>query len=854
MSFAPSGTAVASQTAGDCLQNQCDGAGTIVSAPLNTDLPVDGDQCTADVCTSGTPSNPPAAINTACNQNGGAFCDGAGACVACTAASQCPGMDTECQTRTCTAGACGFSFAASGTVVAAQTAADCQVNQCNGAGAIVSVADNADLPNDNIQCTSDTCVAGVPSFTPLAVDAACTQNGGSFCNGAGACVECNAAVQCAGVDTECQTKTCSSNTCGFNYAASGTPIMVQTNGDCLQDQCDGVGGIVSAPLNTDLPIDGQECTDDLCTAGVPSNPPLAANTVCSQGGGSFCSGAGSCVQCNVASQCPGMDNECQARTCSMNSCSFNYTANGTPVSMQTAGDCQQNQCDGAGNTVSAPLNTDLPDDTNECTNDVCTNGVPSNPAAAVGTPCMQSGGVACNNAAACSNPPVVVSTTPANSATPVAGPTIDVTFSTAMNPATLTANMNAGACVGNIQVSLDNFASCIAFAGSVMSPDNKTVTLTAAPGLLVNRTYKIRVTTGAAAADGLTLAAQFDMTNGFTTSSPNLCGGGPIVISQVYGGGGNTGAPYTHDYVVLHNRGSVSVSLGGWTVQYASAANATWAATNLVGSIAPGGYYLVGLATGGAVGAPLPATDVSNTGVNMSATAGKVALVASTTALNVACPLGNPLLVDFIGFGATATCGETAVAPAGSNTTALLRDADGCTDANNNSTDFASGAPNPRNSGTAPISCGCSGAYNESGNAVEADYCNVQFPTSLNLAAGMTSGDVFGRIFETGITSIPGPAGNIIAQLGYGPPTANPQYQSGWNWFPATFNVQSGNDDEYRASFTAPAMPGSYRYIYRFSNDLGLNWTYCDRGADTGAGSNASLTFEFADMPVLTVP
>ena len=33
-----------------------------------------------------------------------------------------------------------------------------------------------------------------------------------------------------------------------------------------------------------------------------------------------------------------------------------------------------------------------------------------------------------------------------------------------------------------------------------------------------------------------------------------------IVISQVYGGGGNTGAPYTHDFIELFNRGTTTVS------------------------------------------------------------------------------------------------------------------------------------------------------------------------------------------------------------------------------------------------------------------------------------------------------
>lgn len=44
-----------------------------------------------------------------------------------------------------------------------------------------------------------------------------------------------------------------------------------------------------------------------------------------------------------------------------------------------------------------------------------------------------------------------------------------------------------------------------------------------------------------------------------------------VVISQVYGGGGNSGAPYTHDFIELFNRGTSSVPLTGWSVQYSSA-------------------------------------------------------------------------------------------------------------------------------------------------------------------------------------------------------------------------------------------------------------------------------------------
>ena len=66
-----------------------------------------------------------------------------------------------------------------------------------------------------------------------------------------------------------------------------------------------------------------------------------------------------------------------------------------------------------------------------------------------------------------------------------------------------------------------------------------------------------------------------------------------VVISQVYGGGGNSGSTYTNAFIELFNLGPGAVNLAGWSVQYASAAGNTWLVTNLSGSIQPGQYYLV---------------------------------------------------------------------------------------------------------------------------------------------------------------------------------------------------------------------------------------------------------------------
>jgi predicted extracellular nuclease len=179
-----------------------------------------------------------------------------------------------------------------------------------------------------------------------------------------------------------------------------------------------------------------------------------------------------------------------------------------------------------------------------------------------------------------------------------------------------------------------------------------------------------------------------------------------VVISEVYGGGGNSGATYTNDYIELFNRGDAAVSLDGWSVQYASAAGSTWQVTSLSGTLAPGQAYLVRQAQGAGGTAPLPAPDAVGT-IAMSATAGKVALVASSTGLSGTCPTDGVL--DFVGFGG-ANCFEgTGPTPGLSNTTAASRDAAGCTDTDDNAADFSAitafRADGPRNTASPLTPC-----------------------------------------------------------------------------------------------------------------------------------------------------
>jgi uncharacterized protein (TIGR03437 family) len=170
-----------------------------------------------------------------------------------------------------------------------------------------------------------------------------------------------------------------------------------------------------------------------------------------------------------------------------------------------------------------------------------------------------------------------------------------------------------------------------------------------------------------------------------------------IVISQIYGGGGNSGAPFRNDFIEIFNRGNSPVNLEGWSIQYASATASTWSVTPLTSFVLlPGQYYLIQQSSGGANGLPLPAPDATGT-IAMAAGAGKVALVRNANALTGACP-NNANIVDLAGYGNTANCfSGAAPAPAASNTNAILRTANGCTDSQNNAMDFAAGSPNPRN-------------------------------------------------------------------------------------------------------------------------------------------------------------
>lgn len=183
-----------------------------------------------------------------------------------------------------------------------------------------------------------------------------------------------------------------------------------------------------------------------------------------------------------------------------------------------------------------------------------------------------------------------------------------------------------------------------------------------------------------------------------------------VVISEVYGGGGNSGATLTSDFVELASTGAVT--LDGYSVQYlpgAPSASSKWQVTPLSGGIAAGGRYLVGEAKGSGGTVELPAPDATGA-IGLAASSGTVALVHGTdplTCLTAADCAADTRIRDLVGYG-TATVRETSPAPQASNTTSVARV--GAADTDDNSRDFTAGTPTPSNAkggtpggGTPPI-------------------------------------------------------------------------------------------------------------------------------------------------------
>ena len=95
----------------------------------------------------------------------------------------------------------------------------------------------------------------------------------------------------------------------------------------------------------------------------------------------------------------------------------------------------------------------------------------------------------------------------------------------------------------------------------------------------------------------------------------------------------------------------------------------------------------------------------------------------------------------------------------------------------------------------------------------EADWCNLQWPGTANIATG-TSETIYAQIYEDGVTNPAGQGAGIEAWIGYSTENTNPNTWT--TWIEASYHGDSQNNDEYKADLGADLPEGTFYYASRF--------------------------------------
>jgi hypothetical protein len=298
--------------AGDgCIQDDgsmCDGEGNCVECNNELDCDVDetcvdgwcilapdctddidctdGNQCTINLCAEGTCVDTDSPPGDGCEDGG--VCDGQGNCVECNVNDDC-GLNEVCEANVCV------------------EEAECEVDaQCE----------------DDIQCTLNNCVLGACVTTDADPGDTCDQDGGTMCDGAGACVECTEKTDC-GAEETCVANACVSDPdlfCDTGACVGDTDLRAECVDKfllCLADnvneeECVALSLLICIECNTGLDCgDDNECTDNVCTDGVCSNPNNDDN-MCDAGSGP---GSGTCN----AGVCQDIGPDCGDHVCTFTS-------------------------------------------------------------------------------------------------------------------------------------------------------------------------------------------------------------------------------------------------------------------------------------------------------------------------------------------------------------------------------------------------------------------------------------------------------------------------------------------------------------------------------------------------------
>ena len=225
-----------------------------------------------------------------------------GGSTACTGPEDCPGTDSDCRTRTCENGDCGFDNAAAGTEISDQTDGDCKVIVCDGNGNVTSENDDDDLPPTTSDCVVASCSGGVASTENVAEGETCATMDGNVCDGKGNCVECVDNAQCTGAN-----EICDNNSCVVDSCANGQKDNNETDEDCGGSDCDPCANGLDCIENSDC--QSLVCDDTAKTCSAPTCDDTVQN---GDETGVDCGGT-SCLLCD-GDACTD-DTECKSGDC-----------------------------------------------------------------------------------------------------------------------------------------------------------------------------------------------------------------------------------------------------------------------------------------------------------------------------------------------------------------------------------------------------------------------------------------------------------------------------------------------------------------------------------------------------------
>jgi hypothetical protein len=355
---------------------------------VDTDCGQSTTTCSAEACSAGCCVEVDSVEGTTCTDKGGKVCNGHGSCVSCTATTDCPAQASSCIANTCSSFTCGTSILAAGAACS-----DNGGTVCDGHGVCIGCLGVSDCPVPTTACVIAACTGSACATSNAALGTACTDNGGSFCDGAGACVGCNTVSDCPTPASACVTASCdaASHTCKTADALGGT-VCTDAGGTV----CNGMGTCVGASCmdgfkdGTESDVDCGGTCGATCTDTPPQDCKLGTDCI---------SGVCTAGKCQVPTCSDGVKNGAEtAKDCGGGTCPTCALGLGCSKGSDcTSGDCDNGFCATvvAGGACTA---------NDQCASDVCGVSGTGNCCLAACSTAGACGATGCGAAGACTYP------------------------------------------------------------------------------------------------------------------------------------------------------------------------------------------------------------------------------------------------------------------------------------------------------------------------------------------------------------------------------------------------------------------------------------------------------------------